>query len=123
MTSVVDADKLVRDMSNAEIAAMDFKPWDRNGACPVPTSDQFDQFKRIAPWLRIAWLYLTLPREDLADAIGEMDAPDLDTLEGVLRTTKENCQAIADMCACAESRMMIAYAVLTLRSESAGGEV
>ena len=39
--------RLVRDMSDAEIAAVDFTPWNRDGGCPVPTASQFDEMKKV----------------------------------------------------------------------------
>ena len=82
-TSPADG-RLVRDMSEAEIAAIDFAPWDRNGACPVPSSVQFDEMKNVAPWLRIGFLFMTLDKEGLADAIAEMSSDDLDSMDDVV---------------------------------------
>ncbi|MCJ2070659.1 hypothetical protein MKK75_17990 [Methylobacterium sp. J-030] len=113
---------LARDMSDAEIAAVDFTPWNRDGACPVPTACQFDEMKKVAPWLRIGFLFMTLDRERLADALAEMSEDDLDSLEDVVRTTQRNCRALADMCDGLDGRMMIAYAVLVQRKAAQGGQ-
>ncbi|MCJ2086108.1 hypothetical protein MKK88_08890 [Methylobacterium sp. E-005] len=100
-----------------ELAAMSFEPVDRSATpCPVPSREDWIRDADMAlPWLRLGWLYLSLDRDELADALLAEDDQQADDFGHNLNIAARNFDQLARFARAVLDRRMIGIAALAVR--------
>ena len=100
-----------------ELAAMSFEPINRSTShCPVPSRDAWIKDADMAlPWLRMGWLYLSLNRGELADAMLAEEAQHADDFDYSLQAAARNFDQLARFARAVLDRRLIGLATLAVR--------
>ncbi|SDO55678.1 hypothetical protein SAMN05216360_12727 [Methylobacterium phyllostachyos] len=101
----------------AELAAMSFEPVNRSTTpCPVPSREDWVRDADTAlPWLRLGWLYLSLNRDELADALLAEDDQQADDFGRNLNIAARNFDQLARFARAVLDRRMVGIAALAVR--------